>query len=418
MKNPIKKIYREIRSRLNQYPLDFGQMGALFFKRGSWKTDRTMKLSTVYRCVSCISDSIAQLPFEVFTMDSRGYKTKQRHHPLFHILNVKPNVRMTRYMFIQRLVESILLEGNFFAYIVRDDSGNPEQLIYIPAEYVTIVYPPTLEEPVSYKVSGDGVNGKWQYDIKASDMIHVVNRTDDGVRGISVLEYAAQTLGLAHAAEQHASNFYRSGCGVGGILKSMARLNDDQKKEIKKSWDAVFSKEGSNGVAVLGADLVYQPVQVNAKDAQLLETRAFNVIEICRFFGVSPVKAFDLSKSSYSTVEATNIGFLTDTISPLLEKIELEFETKLLKKGEDIDLRFDVKQLLRADKQSQATYYSTMFQIGAISPNEIRLEMDLPYVEGGDNNFVQVNLQTLEKAVAGPEQTEGREESEQNLNRI
>lgn len=413
MKNPIKKIYREIRNRLNRYPLNFEQMGALMFGKGSWRTNRSMRLSTVYRCVACISDSIAQLPLEVFSVDSRGYKTKQRHHPLFRLLNVKPNARMTRYIFIQRLVESILLDGNFFAYIVRDDSGRPRQLIYIPAGYVTINYPPTLEEPVSYTVSGEGTEGKWHIDIKSADMIHVVNRTDDGVTGISVLTYAAQTLGLAHAAEQHASNFFSSGCGVGGILKSMTRLSDEQKKEIKKSWDAVFSKEGSNGVAVLGADLVYQPVTVNAKDAQLLETRAFNVIDICRFFGVSPVKAFDLSKSSYSTVEATNIGFLTDTISPLLEKIELEFETKLLKEGDNIDLRFDVKQLLRADKQSQATYYSTMFQIGAIAPNEIRLEMDLPPVEGGDNNFVQVNLQTLEKAVAASSETDGGEGAEQ-----
>ena len=74
----------------------------------------------------------------------------------------------------------------------------------------------------------------------------------------------------------------------------------------------------------------FQPITVNPADAQLLETRQFNVIDICRFFGVSPVKAFDLSKSSYSTVEATQLAFLTDTLSPLLEKIELEFERKLV----------------------------------------------------------------------------------------
>ena len=58
--------------------------------------------------------------------------------------------------------------------------------------------------------------------------------------------------------------------------------------------------------------MTFQPVTVNPSDAQLLETREFNVIDICRFFGVSPVKAFDLSKSSYSTVEATQLAFLTD----------------------------------------------------------------------------------------------------------
>ena len=134
----------------------------------------------------------------------------------------------------------------------------------------------------------------------------------------------------------------------------------------------------------------FKPITVNPSDAQLLETREFNVIDICRFFGVSPVKAFDLSKSSYSTVEATNLSFLTDTLSPLLEKIELEFERKIYKPSEkeSIDVRFDTSRLLRADKQSLANYYSTLFNIGVVSPNEIRREIDLPSIEGGNNHFV------------------------------
>lgn len=157
-----------------------------------------------------------------------------------------------------------------------------------------------------------------------------------------------------------------------------------------------------NGVAVLEGNLSFEPITVNPTDAQLLETRAFNVVDICRFFGVSPVKAFDLSKSSYSTVEATNLSFLTETLSPLLEKIEEEFERKLYKPSEkdSIDVRFDTATLLRADKQSLAAYYQNLFNIGVISPNEIRKQLDLPALDGGDNTFVQVNIQTLERAVS------------------
>lgn len=145
----------------------------------------------------------------------------------------------------------------------------------------------------------------------------------------------------------------------------------------------------------------FQPVTVSPADAQLLETRQFNVIDVCRFFGVSPVKAFDLSKSSYSTVEATQLAFLTDTLSPMLEKIELEFERKIYKPSEreSIDVRFDTSVLLRADKASLASYYNQLFQIGAITPNEIRKALDLPALENGDQSFVQVNTMTLKNAV-------------------
>ena len=108
-----------------------------------------------------------------------------------------------------------------------------------------------------------------------------------------------------------------------------------------------------------------------------------------------------MSKSSYSTVEATQLAFLTDTLNPLLEKIELEFERKLYKPSErsTIDVRFDTSVLLRADKASQASYYNTLFQIGVITPNEIRKALDLEPLENGDKSFVQVNVMTLDNAV-------------------
>lgn len=94
------------------------------------------------------------------------------------------------------------------------------------------------------------------------------------------------------------------------------------------------------------------------------------------------------------------MAFLTDTLSPLLEKIELEFERKLYKPSErsGIDVRFDTSVLLRADKQSLANYYNTLFNIGVVSANEIRKQLDLPAVEGGDSHFVQVNLMEIKNA--------------------
>ena len=146
----------------------------------------------------------------------------------------------------------------------------------------------------------------------------------------------------------------------------------------------------------------FEPITISPSDSQLLETRQFNVVDICRFFGVSPVKAFDLSNSSYSTIEATELAFLTDTLSPLLEKIEQEFERKLYKPSEkdSIDVRFNTSVLLRADKQSLANYYNTLFNNGVMSINEIRRELDLEATDGGDSHFVQVNLQTLERATS------------------
>lgn len=369
----------------------------LMYNTGAnYGTSKAMLLSTVYRCVEVISDSVAQLPLEPYKIDADGYRLKFTSHPSYRILNKEPNNRMTRFTFIKTLVVSTLLKGNGFAYIERDNKGNAIALHYIPSELVTIIPPTTIGENVMYNVTG------LSNSVESCNMIHILNFSYDGITGISTLSHAKNTLGLAMDSESHASGFFKGGANLAGILTVQSTLTSKQKQDLKTSWQTAFSPTTGqpNGVAVLEGNMEFKPITVNPSDAQLLETREFNVIDICRFFGVSPVKAFDLSKSSYNTVEATNLSFLTDTLSPLLEKIELEFERKIYKPSEkeSIDVRFDTSRLLRADKQSLANYYSTLFNIGVVSLNEIRKELDLASVEGGDNHFVQVNLMEVNKA--------------------
>lgn len=362
----------------------------------AYTNSKALLISTVYRCVEVISDSVAQLPLEPYKIDSSGYKLKFTNHPTYRLLNAEPNSRMTRFTFIKTLIVSTLLKGNGYAFIERDNLGNATALHYIPSDLVTIIPPKTLKDNVAYSVTG------LSNIIEACNMIHILNFSYDGITGISTLAHAKNTLGLSADSEAHASGFFKGGANLAGILKVQSNLTSKQKSDLKNSWQTAFSPSTGqpNGVAVLEGNMEFQPITVNPTDAQLLETRQFNVIDICRFFGVSPVKAFDLSKSSYSTVEATNLSFLTDTLSPLLEKLELEFERKLYKPSEkeSIDVRFDTSRLLRADKQSLASYYNTLFNIGVVSLNEIRKELDLAAVEGGDNHFIQVNMMEVNKA--------------------
>lgn len=380
----------------------------LFNGANNYSTSKAMLLSTVYRCVEVISDSVAQLPLEPYKVDSEGYRFKFTSHPSYRLLNSEPNCRMSRFTFIKTLVVSTLLKGNGYAFIERDSEGNAVALHYIPSELVTIIKPKNIKENVSYQITG------FSKIVEACNMIHILNFSYDGLEGVSTLQHAKNTLGLTADSEAHAAGFFKGGANLAGILTVQSTLTTKQKNDLKSSWQSAFSPSTGqpNGIAVLEGNMNFEPITVNPTDAQLLETRQFNVIDICRFFGVSPVKAFDLSKSSYSTVEATNLSFLTDTLSPLLEKIELEFERKIYKPSEkdSIDVRFDTARLLRADKQSLANYYNTLFNIGVVSANDIRKELDLYAVEGGDTHFVQCNLTNI-KTAANNQPTDNRIEN-------
>ena len=373
----------------------------LYNSSTTFTNNKALLLSACYRCVEVISDSIAQLPCEPYRIDSDGCKIKFTKHPTYNLLNREPNQNMSKFTFMKTMVVSMLLTGNAYALIERDERGNAKALYYIPTELVTILKPQTITDTISYSITG------MKNVVEDCNMIHILNFTSDGYEGISTLAYARKTLGLAMDAEANAEGFFKGGANVAGLLKCNSPLTNKQKESLKSSWNSAFngSTGTPNGIAVLDADLDFQSVTVNPSDAQLLETRQFNVVDICRFFGVSPVKAFDLSKSSYNTIEQMQLAFLTDTLQPLLEKIECEFQRKLYKPSEkdNITVRFSTAPLLRADKQSQANYYNTLFQMGVMTINEIRRELDLPHLENGDTSFVQVNVQTLKNATQDKE---------------
>ena len=363
------------------------------------RSDKPMLLSTVYRCVDLISDSVAMLPLETYRIDSEGFKEQFKAHPAYDVLNLEPNSDMTRFTFFKTMVTSMLLTGNAYAYIERDNRQNIVQIVYVP----------TASVGIRWIVDNQGINRK-RYKIsqfnalvEPKDMIHVLNFSYDGIEGVSTLSHARNTLMLSNDSEAHAEGFFRGGANTAGVLTIEGHLNKDQRQQNYDAWEERTNPITGhpNGIVILEGNMHYSPLTISPKDSQLLESRQFNVIDICRFFSVSPVKAFDLSKSSYSTVEATQLAFLTDTLSPLLTKIELEVNRKVFLPKEQRYCRaeFNTTSLLRADKVAQATYWKELFNVGAATPNEIRRENNLAKMEGGDHAFVQVNVQTLEASV-------------------
>lgn len=357
-----------------------------------------MLLSTVYRCVDLISDSIAVLPLKTYRIDGDGFKEEAKEHPAYYVLDMEPNEDMTRFVFFKTLMTSVMLTGNGYAYIERDGL-KVEQLVYIPSGAVQIVWITDRQGVLRkrYKVTG------FAELVEPRDMIHVLNFSYDGINGISTLEHARQTLAIATSAEESAKGFYDSGGQLSGVLTvEGARLSKEQKDQIYKTWrertDPVMGTP--NGIAVLEGNMKYQPISISPSDSQLLESRQFNVVDICRFFSVSPVKAFDLSKSSYSTVEATQLQYLTDTALAVITKIEQEINRKIFLPSErgKVVAEFDTSAILRTDKSAQATYWKELFNIGAATPNEVRRESNLGRMENGDKAFVQVNVQTLDNA--------------------
>jgi HK97 family phage portal protein len=355
-------------------PKYFGD--ALLF--GHYSNIDPLLLSAVFAAVEIISNSIASMPIQV-KQYAEGARTVIRNHYVYDLFN---NLRQTRFMFIKQLVWDMIINGNGYAYIKRDDSGKAVDLIYLPANNVSIMGTPQTDD-IYYLCSGyKNVPDK----IYEDDIIHLFKNTRDGVHGISVLSYAAETIKTAGYAEKSASDYFGSGCSIKGILKFNSYRDDEQKDAARSSWNQVHGQGGS-GLAIMDADCDFMPVTQSANDSQLLSTRQFNVNEIARFFNISPVLLQDLSHSSYNTIEAANLEFVQHTLMPYIRLIEEELNRKLMF-VKDLYIDIDENTLLKGDKLSTAGYIRTLKDGGVITTNEAREIIDMNPIDGGDEIII------------------------------
>ena len=370
---------------------DAGTICNVISAYGSTYSDKkAMTLPTVYRCVECISDAVAQLPIEILKVTGKGYKKLATSHPAYWLLNKEPSKYMSRFMLMKSMVVAMHLKGNAYVRVVRDYDGNAIWLEFLHPDNVTIV-----DNEWGHIIAYAHPRYGW---IEPSDMIHVPNHSNDGEHGVSTLRHAFSTLKLSYEGDEHARKFFESGASLSGVVTVNHVLTQSQKDDFLRKWNAKMAG-GGNSVALLEADMDYKPISVNPADAQLLETRKYSSVDICRFFGVSPQKVYDMSAASYASVEISQLAFLTDTLQPLLYKIELEFERKLFLPKDKFKyvVSFDTSVILRTDKGALAEYYTKMYNLGVLTTNDIRKQLDLEPVDKGDQVFIQSNLVPIDK---------------------
>lgn len=342
-----------------------------------------MNLSAVYRATELISDSIAVLPIKIQKTGENG-KNEMENHPLKLVFSDKNNNNLlSKFTMMKLLVQSVILRGNGFALIQRAEDGTVTGLRFLEPQEVIINYNKITGE--LYYTVPKLTKSKH---IEPINMIHLLKNSYDGVTGLSVLSYAARALKTANATEESAKSFFDNGMNLSGVLTVQGQLQQKQKDDIRASWAQAYAN-GGQGLAVLQGNMSYQPIQINAKDAQMIESRLFNIQDIARFFGISPVLLGDLSHASYNTIEAVQQEFLVHTLQPYVTMIENEFNRKLLKPSErKLNIILETNEILRTDKSAQSNYYSTMLSNGILSINEVRKELGYNPIEDGDQHII------------------------------
>ena len=169
------KPIQTLEERALNFPLGYNSIS-------SYGSSQASRLSAVYAATNMISNSCALLPMKVIKYTDG--KKKEINHPLYKILNLTPNKTINHFNFMKLLIESLILTGNGYAYIERDDKLNVKSLQLINSSFVTPQIQP--DGRMKYIVAG---MDKLVDDI---NMIHLYQHCDDLGNGISVIKYAEQ----------------------------------------------------------------------------------------------------------------------------------------------------------------------------------------------------------------------------------
>lgn len=369
---------------------------------GEENVQKALKLSAVYRCISVLADSVAEIPVSV-----RNWRTnvEDPDHYLCKVLCQRPNEAMTPFVFRRLLERNRNLRGNAYAYINRDGHGRPVELIPLCPDFVNVNLDSGGHVWYGYT---HPTSGK-QYALTSMQVLHYKNDSEDGLIGISTLRHASLTLQTAHAREEYDRAMYVNGGSPAGVLQtdgditSSSRTETDaagEKKEVyyrdivRNEWERVHSgAQNAFRIAVLDNGLKYQPISVTNSDAQFVENKEVSVIDICRFFGVPPHKVF-AGKQSYDSNEANTLGFISDTIQAIVTQYEEEDKWKLLV-PDDVEAGLvvyrNMMSSLRGNTAARAAWYHVMREIGAYSVNDILQKEGEASVLGGDERYANLN---------------------------
>lgn len=356
--------------------------------------DKSLHLSAVWACVKVVSETISTLPLKIYERKPDGSKSVATDHPVYQILCRQPAIDLTPARFMQMIPASICLRGNSFS-----------EKLFFKKELVGIR--PLLPQymnvgsddagRITYKYS-DPVT-KTEREIPRENIMHVRGFSLDAAVGLTPIQFGADIIGSALATNEAASNVFKNGLQNSGFITSSMPLNPEQRTALRSNLQQFMGSKNAGKVMLLEGGFDYKGITINPETAQLLESRAFSIEEICRWFGVPPVIIGHMEKQSSwaSSIESLYTQFLITGLRPMLVNIEQEIGRCLLDNDDRYFAEFAVEGLLRADSNGRASFYKQALQDGWMNRNEVRAKENLPPIDGGDKFTIQLNMTTLDK---------------------
>lgn len=365
---------------------------------GPLDSEKVLTLTSVWNAVWLISFAIATFPFHLFQRDETGRRDRDPEHPNRYRIFVKPNDVMTRRRWMLLHTHQALLGGNAYSYVYRNGRNKIIDITPLSPDRMTV------------KVDADTNKVTYHYREKTTEKVyrqdeifHLMALSPDGYIGYSPITAARIMMTLGLTLEQHAQLVWEQGTMLGGVLEYPGKLKEEARSNLQASWQKRYSgAANSSKVAVLEEGLKFTPLGMSNEDAQFLESRRFNTVQVAQLFNIPPHLLKDLERATFSNIEQQSQEYVTHTLGPWIAMWEDCVNDQLLNDGEQFFSKFSVEGLLRGDSAARGAFYHQGINDGWLSVNEARELEDRDPTDGGDQHFRPLNLTPLDQEPAPP----------------
>ncbi|EPR12242.1 hypothetical protein M527_01800 [Sphingobium indicum IP26] len=329
-------------------------------------------LAVVLAAVNILSGTMAALPVIVYTR-RQGERIEQPDHWLQKLVRGGPNSQQVWGGLIESAVASVELHGNALVEIERDENGSVNGLRFIPWPWVTAQLLSTGRMAFDVYEPQMPAMGARKRRLLAADVIHLKDRSDDGLIGRSRLSRARETLRAATAQQTFATAFLERGAQPSGVLEVPGTMSQEQRTTLREAFKSRHGgADNAGSTLVLDGGISWKSAQISPEDAELLASRRFSVEEIARVFGVPPPLVGDLTHGTFTNSREAARWFGQFSLTPRVRRIEAELNRALFGPGSRYEIEFDMSDLLRSDPETRWASHKIAVEAGILDPEEIR----------------------------------------------
>ena len=356
-------------------------------------------------CLKHLSETMAKMPWEKRVLTEKKGKERVLDSKIDNLLNIRPNPYMTATTFWGTVELNKVHYGNSYIYIEADKNGFPRYLWLLPSDQMEIW--------IDNRGILGSLNAVWyvwtdqrnskKYTFEMDEIIHLKTHISfDGLSGAPIKDILKTQISSGKNSIGFLNKLYKNNMfGSKVLVQYTGELNKAAEEKLAKKIESFAKAQGSGKFIPMPFGMQAQLLDMKLADAQFFENNRTSALQLAAAFGIKPNVINDYTKSSYSNSETQQVDFYVNTLQPLFKAYEQELTYKLLtprELGEGYRLEINEKMLFKMDNKTQAEVYSKYLTNFAMTPNEVREDLNLPYIEGGDTllgNGSTINLENI-----------------------